>query len=253
MLNLLINKKKYTSSFELTDIKLQVFKGEITLLLGHNGSGKTTIIKSLLGLTDYEGTCNIDDKQVDYCSNTSITDFKMKVSYISDHADLFDYLCPQEYINLMKSTYSGSVDQRYLENLIKLFELTQYLSVPIKNLSYGNRKKVQIVSQLFLKPDYLIIDEPTNGLDPDMIIVLRKILKVVKNTGTGILLSTHHLDFGQDLMDRVLIIRNGKELLNADAEELQKQFSGQRIEEVYQKVNHEYYQHVEELLYELNG
>ncbi|WP_026675304.1 ATP-binding cassette domain-containing protein [Alkalihalobacterium bogoriense] len=252
MILLNIDQKKYGNTFELSDIKLKIAPSKVTLLLGHNGSGKTTIIKSLLGLTEYKGNCSIEDTNISYKDSESINFMKKNISYISDHAALYEFLTPYEYFNLIKSMQSKVVDESYLERLIKLFEIGKYLKVPIGDLSYGNKKKVQIVSHLCWKPKYVVFDEPTNGLDPDMVIILKKVLQVVKGKGTGILLSTHNLSFGENLMDHIIIIRNGNELLNSSIQELIKKFGTFDLESIYQSVNEEYYQEIEGLIHELS-
>lgn len=251
MIELSIDQKTYGTTFELAHIQLNITPGNVLLLLGHNGSGKTTIIKSLLGLTEYKGACRLDGREIAYDNTDDIDFLKKNVSYIADNASLFDFLSPEEIFNLTKSMHGENVDDSYLNGLIKLFEIDPYLNIPISDLSYGNKKKVQIVNQLFWKPRFLIFDEPTNGLDPDMVIVLKKVLQVVKESGTGILLSTHNLSFGQDLMDHTIIIRNGRELLNMEKSKMEMEFVEMDMEKVYQKVNKHYYQEIEGMIHEL--
>lgn len=166
---------------------------------------------------------------------------------------MLDYLTPAEYFQLMRSSFEKEENDRLLKNLIDIFELEKYLNVPIHNLSHGNQKKAQIVSQLFRNSDFIVFDEPTNGLDPDMIIVLKKVLEKLKSQGVGILLSTHNLNFGQDLFDNVVILRDGKIKLNKKREEIEKTFGDITLEETYTNVNKEYYEYVEGLLNDLDS
>ncbi|WP_242450848.1 ABC transporter ATP-binding protein [Priestia endophytica] len=251
MLALNIKKKKHGDAFELKDINVEISPSQITLLLGHNGAGKTTIIKSLFGLMDYEGSLCLDDILVNYNSSKGINYLKNNISYISDENALFDYLTPKEYFSLIEKTFN-KVDHRMLENFIKIFELERYLNIPIINLSHGNKKKTEIISQLFKKSKYIVFDEPTNGLDPDMVIILRETLKILKNTGRGILLSTHHLSFGEELYDNLIILRNGKLKLNSTRDEIRKRYGDYSLEKIYQEVNEEYYMQVKEILNELH-
>jgi ABC-2 type transport system ATP-binding protein len=180
MISLYIERMNFGDLFKIEQIGLNINKGEITLLLGHNGAGKTTIIKSLFGLIEYEGELKVNNNVMSLTNSKDIDYLKKEVSYISDEFSLFDYLTPNEYFSLMQSTLLKPSDIKFLEKLIELFELKRYLDNPISTLSHGNKKKTQIVSQMFKKLNYIVFDEPTNGLDPDMIIVLKKILKIIK-------------------------------------------------------------------------
>ncbi|OQR53438.1 ABC transporter ATP-binding protein [Bacillus sp. CDB3] len=253
MLNLYIEHKKHGESFELSQVPIEIKRGEINLLLGHNGAGKTTIIKSLFGLMKFQGTLKISNKLISFDKSSDVDYFKRHVSYISDDIDILDYLSPIEYFSLMKTTYQNSYNDNLLEHLIKVFELEQYLDHPIANLSHGNKKKTQIVSQLFKKSDYIIFDEPTNGLDPDMIIILKDVLKILKFHGVGLLISTHNLSFGQDLFDNLIILRDGHIKLNSNKKEIKKHFSNNNLEYIYKEVNQDYYKNIEGLLNEINN
>lgn len=252
MISLHIESMSYNNTFNLNKIDLNIKESEITLLLGHNGAGKTTIIKSLFGLVEFKGSLKLNNQLISLKKSQDLDLFKRKVSYISDELSLFDYLTPSEYFSLMKNTGKEKVDDKFLNILIEVFELDIYLDNPISTLSHGNKKKTQIVSQLFKKPNYIIFDEPTNGLDPDMIIVLKKVLQIVKKMNIGILLSTHNLSFGEELYDQIIVLRDGEIKLNASKEQTKVQFSNQSLEEIYTKVNKDYYTHIEGILHELN-
>ncbi|MFB1049759.1 ATP-binding cassette domain-containing protein [Paraliobacillus sp. JSM ZJ581] len=251
MISLSIKKKKY-NTFELKDISMKIKPGEITLLLGHNGAGKTTIIKSLFGLTEYDGELILNNRKLSFDSKENTDYFKNQIAYLPDNITLLDYLTPTEYFQLMMSS-NGMINQSsYLDKLIQIFNFNTYLHVPIKNLSHGNKKKTQIISQLFRGTNFLVFDEPTNGLDPDMIITLKRVLAKLKLQGKGILISTHDLNFGKNLFDSIVILRDGKMKLNSTVEEVISKFGSISLEELYTKVNEDYYSYIEGLLDELN-
>lgn len=252
MLSLHIESLNYGKSFHLEGIDLHLNKGEIILLLGHNGAGKTTIIKALFGLVEYKGDLKIDNQNLFLRKSKDLDFFKRETGYISDEPSLFEYLTPREYFSLMKNTINIKIDDDFLRKLIDLFELNRYLDKPISTLSLGNQKKTQIVSQLFRKPNYLIFDEPTNGLDPDMIIVLKKVLKKIKNMNIGIFISTHNLSFGEELFDHIIILRDGEIKYRASKQQVEEEFGNQSLEEIYTKINKDYYMHIEEILNELS-
>ncbi|WP_018930526.1 ATP-binding cassette domain-containing protein [Gracilibacillus lacisalsi] len=251
MISLYIKKKKY-NAFELNDISMEIIPGNINLLLGHNGAGKTTIIKSLFGLIEFDGELIIDNRQFSFDSQEDVNYFKSQIAYLPDNISLLDYLTPTEYFQLMQSSNGVETTNEYLENLIEIFNLEKYMNVPIRNLSHGNKKKTQIVSQLFRGTNFLVFDEPTNGLDPDMIITLKRVLDKLKSQGIGILISTHDLNFGKDLFDHIVILRDGVMKLNSTKEEVKSKFGNIMLEDLYTKVNKDYYKYIEELLDELN-
>ncbi|WP_208585564.1 ATP-binding cassette domain-containing protein [Gracilibacillus suaedae] len=251
MISLYIKKKKY-NAFELNDISMEIIPGNINLLLGHNGAGKTTIIKSLFGLIEFDGELIVDNRQFSFDSQEDVNYFKSQIAYLPDNISLLDYLTPTEYFQLMKSSNGVETTNEYLENLIEIFNLEKYMNVPIRNLSHGNKKKTQIVSQLFRGTNFLVFDEPTNGLDPDMIITLKRVLDKLKSQGVGILISTHDLNFGKDLFDHIVILRDGMMKLNSTKEEVKSKFGNIMLEDLYTKVNKDYYKYIERLLDELN-
>ena len=252
-MQLYIENKTHGESFKLSHVLIEINKGEVTLLLGHNGAGKTTIIKSLVGLMEFEGTLKINNKLISFDQSQDVDYFKKHVSYISDDIDIIDYLTPKEYFSLMKNTYPHDSRDELLNQLINIFELEKYLDYPIINLSHGNKKKTQIVSQLFKKSDFIIFDEPTNGLDPDMIIVLKNVLEILKSKGIGLLISTHNLSFGQDLFDSLMILRDGVIKLNSKRQKIEAKYGNMNLENIYKEVNQDYYKHIEGLLDEINN
>ncbi|MFD2045501.1 ATP-binding cassette domain-containing protein [Ornithinibacillus salinisoli] len=251
MISLYIKQKKY-NSFELKDIAMKVKPGEINLLLGHNGAGKTTIIKSMFGLIEFEGEIMLNNRKLSFDSQDDVDYFKNQIAYLPDNISLLDYLTPTEYFQLMKSANGIVTERAYLENLIEIFNLEKYVHVPIRNLSHGNKKKTQIVCQLFRGTNFLVFDEPTNGLDPDMIITLKRVLGKLKDQGVGVLISTHDLNFGKNLFDNIVILRDGSIKLNSTKEEVKSKFGNILLEDLYTKVNKDYYKYIEGLLDELN-
>ncbi|AXI10434.1 ABC transporter ATP-binding protein [Oceanobacillus zhaokaii] len=251
MISLYIKHKKY-NSFELADIPINIKPGTINLLLGHNGAGKTTIIKSLFGLTEFEGDLNLNNRKISFESLEDVDFFKSQIAYLPDNISLLDYLTPTEYFQLIKYTSDSVTSDTYLNHLIQIFNLDKYLNVPIRNLSHGNKKKTQIVSQLSRKTNFMVFDEPTNGLDPDMIITLKRVLEKLKAQGVGVLISTHDLNFGKGIFDNIIILRDGSIKLNNTKEEVKSKFGNILLEDLYTQVNKDYYKYIEGLLDELN-
>ncbi|MCA0923416.1 ATP-binding cassette domain-containing protein [Bacillus altitudinis] len=250
MLSLQLTEKTYSRTFSLRNIQLNVEKGCMLLLLGHNGAGKTTMIQSMFGLTPFKGVVSLHGKQLNFQSSAHISFLKEHVSYIPDDHALFDYLTPREYFHLLQ--LPDKLNGPREETFIDLFELRPYMDQPIAQLSHGNQKKTQIISQLLRPCDYYVFDEPTNGLDPDMMIILKKVLMKLRDQGAGILISTHHLSFGETLYDHLMILRNGDIKLDMSRQETNKTFPHQALEDIYKEVNQDYYMQVERLLNDLD-
>lgn len=250
MLTLQLKEKTYSRTFSLRNIQLNVEKGRMLLLLGHNGAGKTTMIQSMFGLTPFTGYVSLHGQQLNFQSSAHISLLKEHVSYIPDEHALFDYLTPREYFHLLQLPHEQDITRE--ETFVDLFELSPYMDQPIAQLSHGNQKKTQIISQLLRPCDYYVFDEPTNGLDPDMMIILKKVLMKLRDQGAGILISTHHLSFGETLYDHLMILRNGDVKLDMSRQETSRTFPHQALEDIYKEVNRDYYIQVERLLNDLD-
>lgn len=249
MMDFYLKEKSYGKNFCISDVDIKINPGEILCLLGHNGAGKTTIIKSIFGLITYEGNTSINNQKIDLYKEKDLDFFKKHVAYIPDEVNIFPFLTPNEMFELIAND-KKETNTKFLQKLIEIFELTQYLNIPISGLSHGNKKKTQIVSYLYRKPPYVVFDEPTNGLDPDMTIVLRKVIKLLKQQKIGILLSTHNLSFGDELYDKLIILRNGVVKLRANYESVVNTYGNVGLEKIYTKVNEDYYKQVDAILYE---
>ncbi|UJL46429.1 ABC transporter ATP-binding protein [Virgibacillus sp. NKC19-16] len=249
MMEFYLEEKSYGKNFHISNVDIKINPGEVLCLLGHNGAGKTTIIKSIFGLIKYQGNMSINHRRIDLSKEEDIDFFKKHVAYIPDEVNIFPFLTPKEVFELLANK-NKETNTKFLQKLIDIFELNQYINVPISSLSHGNKKKTQIVSYLFRKPAFVIFDEPTNGLDPDMTIVLRKVIKLLRQQKMGILLSTHNLSFGDELYDKLVILRNGVVKLTANFENVIKTYGNVGLEEVYTKINEDYYKQVDAILYE---
>lgn len=245
MIEFLLKSKKYSNNFELKNISISVTKGECTSLIGHNGSGKTTLLNSLLGFVKCEGSLEMDGKKLDIHENVLDFDYlRSKIAYVPDESLLFDFLTVEEYFDLVQKNYFNQIDPSYIQLLIKIFQIQEYKQVLIKSLSFGTKKKIQIIAQLAKKTEYIVFDEPTNGLDPDMIIILKKVIKKLREENIGVLLSTHQLKFCEDLSNHIVIIQNGQELLQKSMIEITSTYQTTDLEKIYTELNTPLYDEV---------
>jgi len=196
-------KKYYGKNRGIERVGFKINKGEIYGLIGPNGSGKTTTIRIILGLLSLDaGEMYIDGKALP----KHLNDMKHRIGYLPGEINLYPGMRISKFLKYNRSFY-----RNYSIEYEK--ELCEYLDVDMKKrfkeLSMGNRKKVGIIQALVHRPDLLILDEPTNGLDPLLQKNLYTLVEKERERGCAILFSSHNLTEVERLSDRVGIIKDG--------------------------------------------
>lgn len=211
---------KYTSVFVINGLTLNIKEGECLGLLGSNGSGKTTLINCILGELDGKGDINV----LGYRPNISNVEFKKNLGVVLDNDLLIDYLTLKEFLWFVGKSYDIKDDilSKRIDYWLRYFHLENHKERILKYFSHGMRKKTQIIAAILHNPRILIVDEPTNGLDVEMIFNFKELITELKKTGITILISTHHLDFVEDVCDSVAIIENGKIYRNLNMQDISK-------------------------------
>ena len=196
--------KDYKDVLAIDAVSLDLNQGEIFGFIGPNGAGKSTTIKVLLNyiLAD-SGTAEVSG----FDSVSDNKEIKKRVGYVSSEVNFYPEMSALEIIKLSMRLHDIK-EETELNRLLDLFLIEK--NKKIKNMSLGNKKKVGIVSALVLNTPILILDEPTNGLDPLMQNVLFKELKRRASLGHTIFVSSHNLKEVQDHCDRVAFIKGGK-------------------------------------------
>ncbi|WP_306345880.1 ABC transporter ATP-binding protein [Clostridium sp. BSD9I1] len=196
--------KSYGKIRGIENVSLQVKQGEIFGFIGPNGAGKSTTIKVLLNLIfPTSGEAKIFGLN---CV-TEGTKIKESIGYVPSEVRYYDNMKVSELIHYAES-FHKNVDSDYVAELCKIFDVE--LDKNISELSLGNRKKVAIVQAMIHKPGLLILDEPTNGLDPLIQQKLFNTLLSLKGKGTTIFLSSHNLTEVEEFCDKVAIIKEGQ-------------------------------------------
>jgi ABC-2 type transport system ATP-binding protein len=204
IINIKTLTKTYGKNRGIDSVNLKINKGEIFGFIGPNGAGKSTTIKLLLNLIfPTSGEARIFD--LDCVTDT--TKIKEDLGYVPSEVRYYDNMKVEELIDYAKS-FRKNIDIGYVDELCKLFDVE--LDKNISELSLGNKKKVAIVQAILHKPKLLILDEPTNGLDPLIQKKLFNTLLKLKGEGTTIFLSSHNLTEVEEFCDRVAIIKEGK-------------------------------------------
>ncbi len=197
--------KYYNGKLGVEDINLYVSEGEIVGFVGPNGAGKTTTIRTIMGfLKPDAGIIEILGQRAD---RKIFKDILKNVGYVPGEVNYYDNERVEKIIEFYKEFYKD-FDESYCEELCKKFDLP--LKKRFEELSSGNKKKVAIIQALAHKPKLVIMDEPTNGLDPFVQKVLYKTLNELKENAVAIFLSSHVLSEVQKLCDRVIFIKQGR-------------------------------------------
>lgn len=195
--------KKYDSLVAVNKINFTVNKGEIVGFVGKNGAGKSTTIRCICNML-FPSDGEIKVFGLDSIQNAK--EIKQKLSYMPSETQFYDHIKVKELLNFSNKWYSESIEKAL--SLAKYFELD--LERKVSELSYGNRKKVAIILTLMQKSELIILDEPTNGLDPYMQQKVFNILLKEANEGCTIFLSSHNLSEIEKYCTRALIIKDGE-------------------------------------------
>ena len=191
----------------LKDVSLELEKGDILGFIGPNGAGKTTTIKLILGLQSItSGTVNINGYDVDKNFTKAIE----KVGAIVENPDLYMYLTGYENLKLIANLYKG-VGKNRIDEVVKLVRLENRINDKVSKYSLGMRQRLGIAQAILHKPNLLILDEPTNGLDPEGIKEIRELLKeLAEKEKMAILISSHNLLELETFCNKICIIKNGR-------------------------------------------
>ena len=200
--------KKYGDKTAINNINFDIKDGEIFGFIGHNGAGKTTMIKSLVGILDFDdGDILINNKSI----KEEPISCKLEMAYVPDNPDLYENMTAIDFINFVCDMYdtSANVRKRNIEKYSKMFEMENKLNDDISSFSHGMKQKVALIAALSHDPKVLIMDEPFVGLDPKAVFDIKSLMKEMTKEGKTIFFSTHILDVAEKLCDRVAIIKNG--------------------------------------------
>lgn len=192
----------------LNNVSFKIESGEIFAFIGHNGAGKTTMIKCIMGILDFEeGDILVDNKSI----KEEPLECKRIMAYVADNPDLYENMRAIDFINFICDMYEVSEDIRRENTLkyAKMFEIEDKLNDDISSFSHGMKQKIALIAALAHNPKVLIMDEPFVGLDPKAVYDMKEIMRDMAKDGKTIFFSTHILDVAEKLCDRVAIIKDG--------------------------------------------
>ncbi|ENI9087748.1 ABC transporter ATP-binding protein [Listeria monocytogenes] len=188
------------------DISFDIHKGEVFGLLGPNGAGKTTIIRSIVGLIRRsEGTVFINGKNVD-------TEYKAAISEVGaiiENPEFYMYMSGWANLKQFARMSQKNITEEHIREIVELVKLTGAIDQKVKTYSLGMRQRLGVAQALIHSPALLILDEPTNGLDPQGMAEFRTLIRDLATKGTSVLISSHLLSEIQQITDRFAIINKG--------------------------------------------
>lgn len=215
--------KKFGKNEVLTGLDLDIEKGGIFAVLGPNGSGKTTLIKSILSMVvPNSGTISIEGNSI-----KNKWQYRQGINYLPQIANFPGNLKVKELIKMIKDLRQKPSGE---EKLITLFGLEPFLDKKLANLSGGTKQKVNIVLTFMFDNPLIILDEPTSGLDPMALIRLKELIDEEKNNGKTILVTSHIMQFVEEIADEIIYLLEGKIYFKGSVPALKKQTGQTTVE-----------------------
>lgn len=208
----------------LKGVDLDIASGGIFAVLGPNGSGKTTMIKSILGMViPDKGTIEIGTKNI-----LKKYAYRDNINYLPQIANFPNNLTVSELINMIKDLRNKPTSDL---SLIDRFALAPFLDKKLGNLSGGTRQKVNILLTFMFDSNLIILDEPTTGLDPISLLQLKEIIRTEKEKGKTILITSHIISFVEEMADQIVFLLDGKIYYKGTIAGLKEQTKQKNLEE----------------------
>ncbi len=226
--------RSYGDKLAVDRLNLRVAGGELYALLGHNGAGKTTAIKLLVGLLlPTSGTVRVGDYDVVTETRQAVA----QIGYVPDLPFLYDKLSGREILQFVAQMYGLDARQaaRGIDREIERFELAEFVDELTESYSHGMKQRMVFAAAMLHAPRVLVIDEPMVGLDPHSIRLLKDLLRAEVAGGVCVLMSTHTLGAVEEVAQRIGIMSRGRLMYDGTVDELRGQLSaeGQSLETMF--------------------
>jgi len=211
--------RRYGELTAVDDVSFRINHGEVVGLLGHNGAGKTTIMKMITGyLEPSAGSIRVDDREL----GADPRAIQARIGYLPENCPLWPEMTVIDYLEYQAALHGVADRDRpaAIARSIRRTVLQDKATAPIQTLSRGYRQRVGVAQALLHEPDIIILDEPTNGLDPTQILHMRELSTELANHAT-VIVSTHILREVQAVCSRVLMLRAGRLVVDARLDDLQ--------------------------------
>ena len=228
--------KKYSDIVALNNISFELHQGEITGLIGTNGAGKSTTVKILSGLLEF------DSGKVSIMGINVLKDpieVKKIIGYVPESPNLFNSLSVIEYLNFIGEIrdIDKALLKKRIDNFANFFSFEQYLNESIGILSKGNKQKVLITSSLLHNPDIVYFDEPINGLDANGIFAFQDLVAYLKSENKIILYCSHLLNTIEKISDRIIYLDKGIIKIDKPTNELKNSENYTDLENMFREIS----------------
>ena len=228
--------KKYPGDIiALDDISFDIGTGEICGYIGTNGAGKSTTVKILIGVLDFDlGDVLVNDINV----KTNSFEVKKIVGYVPETANLFNALSGKEYLEFIGTIrdLEASLLKRRIDNFAGMFDFADLLNESIGNLSKGNKQKVLITSALLHNPDVIFFDEPLNGLDANSIFIFQDLVTYLVSKQKTIFYCSHLLNTIEKVSSKIILLDKGKIVLDMKTADLKNSENYTDLENLFRNL-----------------
>lgn len=230
--------KQYQSKKVVDDLSFEVEKGHICGFIGHNGAGKSTTLKAILGIIPFEqGEIFVDEFDI----KTQAIEAKKIMAYVPDNPDIYEFMTGIDYINFISDMFKIKKNERKekYEKYSNLFEITDVLQDSVSSYSHGMKQKLVLTAAFMHEPKVLILDEPFVGLDPKASNSLKQLMRELCDLGGCILYSTHVLEVAEQICDTVVMLKKGKLVFKGDIQEVlsKKSDESKSLESIFLEEN----------------
>lgn len=220
--------KKYGNQLALDKVSFSIKKGEVVGLLGPNGAGKSTLMKSVSGAILPDGG---DVLLNEFTVLKHPLETKKRIGFLPENNPLYYEMYVKEYLRFVADI--RKVKKNLVDEVIERVGLTPESHKKIKQLSKGYKQRVGLAQAILSDPDILILDEPTNGLDPNQILEIRELIRSIGQSKT-VILSTHIMQEVEAICSRVILLNHGKVVSDSPIEEFKGQYKN--LEEAFHKL-----------------
>ena len=217
-------EKSFGQKQVLFGVDFRAESGQILGLIGKNGAGKTTIFHSILRFLEYSGNITFDKQPISQ-------ETYRKIGYLPEERSLMPKLTVYEQVRYLANLkgVSNAVVKEKLPQWMERLQVKGKVTDKIKSLSKGNQQKVQLIITLLHEPNLIILDEPFSGLDPVNTEILKQVIIEEKERGATIIFSDHVMTNVEELCDDVVMIRDGKVILDGSVQEVRNQYGKTRL------------------------
>lgn len=229
MLELKNVSKDFGENKAVQDISFKVNDGEIFGLIGRNGAGKSTTFRMILQIIEKSAG------EITYNNEKINQDTLNKFGYLPEEGSLIPSytvleLC--EYYGALKLMDQSEIREKLI-SWLERFNILEYLNKKVKDLSKGNRQKIQFIVSNLHSPDFLILDEPFSGLDPISVEELKKCILELKKEGKTIIFSSHRMDHIEELCDNITILEKGEVVLQGSLKDIKEKYNGESLNNIF--------------------